>query len=648
MPEGAASSLNAASERAAALLTTNPARAEREAQAILTRAPNDPRALLILASARRRQGDAKAAHVVLQPLARAYPRAAMTHYELGLVLADLGDANPAITALRRATSLNRELTDAWRALGDLLFLQGDVTGAEAAFAEHARSAVTDPALKPAAKALFEGRLEVADDLLRAHVAAHLNDVAAMKMLAEVRVRQTRYDDAEVLLSRCLELDSANDAARFVYAEALYRQQKAAEATAQAERLLARKPTDAAYRNLLAGCLALIGDDARSISLYDALLVDYPTQPRLWLNLGHGLRAVGRQEDAMAAYKRCMVLAPSMGDAYWSVANLKTASFTPEEEAAMRLQAKRPDLPAEDRLHFHYALGKALEDRRDYAAAFEHYASGAKLRRGETPYSADEIHAQTLRSLSLFTRGFFAEQSGSGYESAEPIFIVGLPRSGSTLIEQILASHSQVEGTMELPHIGLIAQSLAKGSAFADLGRTYIAETKVYRTLGKSYFIDKMPNNFMHVGLIHLILPNAKIIDARRHPMGSSFSAFKQLFAQGQAFSYDLTDIGRYYRDYVDLMRHFDQALPGRVHRVIYEDMVEDTETEVRRLLDYCGLPFEDACLRFYETSRTVRTVSSEQVRRPIFRDGIDQWRNFEPWLDPLKAALGPALESWRN
>ena len=249
---------------------------------------------------------------------------------------------------------------------------------------------------------------------------------------------------------------------------------------------------------------------------------------------------------------------------------------------------------------------------------------------------------------MFNGEFFSAQDGVGCESDAPIFIVGLPRSGSTLIEQILASHPQVEGTMELPHIGLIAQSLTKGAAFADLGLGYIKDTAIYRKLDRPFFVDKMPNNFNHVGLIQLILPKAKIIDARRHPMGSCFSAFKQHFAQGQSFSYDLTDLGRYYRDYVELMRHFDQVLPGRVHRVIYEDMVEDTEGEVRRLLDYCGLPFEEACLRFYENNRAVRTVSSEQVRRPIFRDGLDQWRNFEPWLGPLKTALGPALESWRN
>jgi tetratricopeptide (TPR) repeat protein len=666
MAEAGLNWLNAAAERAAALLATDAPRAEREAEAILKVARNDPRALLIVGSARRRQGDARRARSILAPLAKAYPRAAMTHYELGLVFADLGEGPSAVAALRHAISLNRYLADAWRALGDQLFLDGDTAGAEAAFAEHARAAVTDPALKPAATALFEGRLDDADDLLRAHVTAHLSDGRALKMLADVRLRQERYADAEILFARCLELDPGSDAARFSYAQALFRQQKAGEAAVQLERLLVEKPQDPAYRNLLAGCLGMLGEDERVAKLYEDLLETYPKQPRIWLNYGHNLRAVGRSEDAKAAYKRSIALAPGLGDAYWSLANLKVASFTADEEEAMRVQAARGDLSADDRLHLHYALGKALEDKGDYAASFEHYASGARLRRAETVYSADDNHAQMLRSKRLFTPGFFADREGQGCPSREPIFILGLPRSGSTLIEQILASHSSVEGTMELPYVGLIANGLAApaaasagvsypdslagldAAALSRLGQSFLDGAGQHRKLGRPFFIDKMPNNFNYIGLIHLILPKAKIIDARRHPLGVCFSAFKQHFAQGQNFTYDLTDLGRYYRDYVELMDHFDAVLPGRIHRVIYENMVEDTEGQVRRLLDYCGLPFEDACLRFYENNRTVRTVSSEQVRQPIFRGGLEQWRRYEPWLGPLKAALGPALQDWRS
>jgi predicted Zn-dependent protease len=657
---------SAAVERAAALLATDPARAAREAESLLKLARNDPRALLIVASARRRQGDAKGALAILEPLAKAYPRATMTHYELGLVFADLGRRGSAIATLRHTVTLNRDLADAWRALGDQLFLEGDTAGAESAFAEHARAAVTDPALKPAAVALFEGRLEDADDLLRAHVTTHVTDGRGLKLLADVRLRQERYADAEILFARCLELDPGNDAARFCLAEALFRQQKAGEAVAQLERLLAKKPRESAYRNLLAGCLGLLGEDERVAKLYEGLLEDFPKQPRIWLNYGHSLRAVGRGDDAKAAYKRCIALAPGLGDAYWSLANLKVAAFTAEEEEAMRRQLARTDLAIDDQLHLHYALGKALEDRGDYAASFEHYASGARLRRSEIVYSADENRAQMLRSTRLFTPAFFAARPALGCPSTAPIFILGLPRSGSTLIEQILASHSAVEGTMELPYMGLIANSLAAagasagmgaypdtaagldGAALSRLGQSFIDSAGQHRKLGKPLFIDKMPNNFNYIGLIHLILPNAKIIDARRHPLGVCFSAFKQHFAQGQTFTYDLADLGRYYRDYVELMAHFDTVLPGRVHRVIYEDMVEDTEGQVRRLLDYCGLPFEEACLKFYENDRAVRTVSSEQVRRPIFRGGLDQWRRYEPWLGPLKEALGPALDAWRG
>ena len=651
-------SLAAIIARAATLLASDPELARRDAEALLRRAPNDPRILLILGSARRRLGDAAGARAVLEPLALAYPRAANTQYELGLTLIVLGERSTGAAALEQATGLNRDLAEAWRALGDLKFQDGDTAGAEAAYAQNRRASVTDPALRGPAEALFAGRIAEAEQQLRTHLTRHLADAEATRMLGEIYLRQSRHGDAEVLFARCLELAPGHDGARFSYADALFRQQKAPQAIAEVERLLTRAPNDPAYLNLLAANLALIGEDDRVIGIYEALVGDYPRQPRLWLNYGHTLRAVGRREDAVAAYQKSLKLAPGLGDAYWSLANLKVARLTRADETAMRAALSRPDLTADDRLHLHYALGKALEDRGDPARSFGHYAQGADLRRRETPYDADETTAQVRRAQALFTAELFEGKTGAGSGSNAPIFIVGLPRAGSTLIEQILASHSEVEGTMELPDIGVIARSLGPddpealraldGAALTALGDGYIEATRIHRKLGRRCFVDKMPNNFMHVGLIHLILPCAKIIDARRHPMASGFSAFKQHFAQGQSFSYDLTDLGRYYRDYVELMAHFDAVLPGRVHRVLYENMIEDTEGEVARLLDYCGLPFEPACLRFYENDRTVRTVSSEQVRRPIFRGGLDQWRAYEPWLDPLKAALGPALSDWRG
>ena len=660
-PVGAA----AAIDQAAALLASDPAEAERRARTFLQSAPNDPRAALILGSARRRLGDPKAARQVLEPLAKAYPRAANTHYELGMTRAALGETGGAIAALRHAVDLNRELAEAWRALGDLLFRTGDAAGADAAFAEHGRASVSDPRLRAAAEALNAGRLDEARQRLAAVLAAEPANPDAMRRLAEVFIRQDRYGEAERLLAHVLSLDPDFDGARFSYANALFQQQKAARALAQVEPLLAHEPHEPAYRNLKAACLALLGEFEPADAIHEGLVAELPEQPQVWLNYAHALRTVGKRDAAITAYRRCIALAPATGDAYWGLANLKLAVFTPEEEQAMRTGLATPGLSPGNRLHLNYALGKALEDRRDWAGSFEHYAKGAAERRLQAPYDADETAAMVDRSTALFTDAFFEARRDLGDRSDAPIFIVGLPRSGSTLVEQILASHPEVEGTMELPDIGILAVDLARerggaGTAYPGvlaglepaelrrLGEGYIESTWVQRKLGRSRFIDKMPNNFQHTGLIHLILPQAKIIDVRRHPMASCFSAFKQHFAQGQLFTYDLADVGRYYRDYVRLMTHYDRVLQGRVCRVIYEDLVDDTEREVRRMLDYLGLPFDPACLRFYENDRAVRTVSSEQVRRPIYRDGLSQWRAYEPWLDPLQAALGPALEGWRG
>ena len=651
---------------AANLLATDAAAAKREAESILQRTPGDPRVLLILASALRRLGDAKAAIDLLLPLAKAYPGAARTQYELGLVLGERNDAAGAINALRTAVSLNPELPEAWLALGDRLFAAGDLTAAEAAFAEHAKTSIQDPALRPIADALFANRAVEAEERIWAHLKSKPDDPAALHLLAESFQLQDRLEEAESVFAHCLGREPENDGARFSYATALFRRQAAAQALEQIEYLRRKAPESVAYRNLHAACLALGGRHDEALALYEGLLAQFPQHPRLWLNYGQALRTIRRRDDAVAAYQRAIGLSPQFGEAYWSLANLKTVPLSDGEKAAVLAQLARDDIETDDRLHLHFALGKALEDRRDHHGAFTHYAAGAKVRHQGLAYDAQAATALMERSCALFTRSFFATRAEGGSEDDAPIFVVGLPRSGSTLVEQILASHSQVEGTMELPDIGYIAQSLrgktTQGPARrypeaaadldprsrADLGNLYITRTQIHRAKKRAFFIDKMPNNFSHVGLIHLILPKAKIIDVRRHPMGACFSAFKQHFAQGQAFSYDLADLGLYYRDYVGLMRHYSMALPGRVHRVIYEDLIENTEGEVRRLLDHCGLPFEADCLSFYDNDRAVRTVSSEQVRRPIFREGLEHWRNYEPWLDPLKLALGPVMETWRD
>jgi tetratricopeptide (TPR) repeat protein len=555
---------------------------------------------------------------------------------------------------------------ALRLLGEALRRQGDSEAADAAYLRSIRASVNDPALLKAAQALSENRLDVAEADLRAILRARPTDVAAIRMLAETGVRVGRQADAEQLLLRCLELAPGFHAARHNLATLLHRQSRSVETLAHLDRLLAEDPGNLAYRNLRAAALVRIGEYAEASDIYRDILMKHPGNPLTWMSLGHALKTLGQSAESIEAYRRALALAPNLGEAWWSLANLKTFQFTEADVAAMTAQAARDEISDEDRFHLHYALGKAAEDARDFPRAFAHYEKGAALRREGLDYDAEETSRHVRRSKALFTGEFLAERAGQGCPAPDPIFIVGLPRAGSTLLEQILSSHSQVEGTQELPDIISMARRLggrakrASEGRYPDalaeltpadlkaLGEEYLSRAAVHRKLGRPFFIDKMPNNFAHLGLIHLALPNAKVIDARRHPLGCGFSAFKQHFARGQGFSYDLTDVGRFYADYVELMAHFDAVLPGRVHRVIYEAMVADPETEVRRMLAYCGMPFEAGCLRFYENDRAVRTASSEQVRKPIFTDAADHWRNFVAWLGPLKAALGPVLEAYPN
>jgi tetratricopeptide (TPR) repeat protein len=540
---------------------------------------------------------------------------------------------------------------------------GDDAAADSARSRFLKTSTQDPRLLSAAAALCDNEIATAETLLRTHLRERPTDIAAIRMFAEVAARLGRYRDAENLLARCLELAPSFHGARHNFAVVLFRQGKSAAALPEVERLLAAEPRNPNYLSLQAAVLAGIGEYERAVGIYKEVLAQYPSQARIWMSYGHALKTSGRTAEGIAAYRRTIELEPRFGEAWWSLANLKTFRFSAQDIEGLRAQLARADLTPEDRYHLHFALGKALEDLSDHGASFTHYEQGNALRRSQLHYDASHTSRHVARSRALFTREFFAARAGAGASAGDPIFIVGLPRAGSTLVEQILASHPQVEGTMELPDVPAIAQSLGPGTRggtarypevlselspaeLRALGDTYLARTRIQRKSAAPFFIDKLPNNFLHVGLIHLMLPNAKIIDARRHPLGCCFSAFKQHFARGQSFTYDLAELGAYYRDYVELMAHFDEVLPQRVHRVLYERMVQDTESEVRRLLDYCGLAFEPQCLRFYENERAVRTASSEQVRTPIFREGLDQWRHYEPWLGPLKSALGPALAAY--
>ena len=656
--------LDVALAHGARLLETKPELAEQQAEAILEAAPGHPVALRLLGVAKRLQGDASGARPVLEDLARANPRWAAAHYELGLTFAALNEDKAATAAFGRAVQLKPDFSDAWRALGDQLTLAGEVPAADRAYARHIQASVNDPRLMAAAQALCDDNLPVAERLLRDHLKAQSTDVAAMRMLAEVGGRLGRYADSELLLERALELAPGFAAARHNYAIVLHRQEKAVEALVQIAQLLKIDPRNPTYLNLKAVILGKTGDYEEALRLYDQVLKAHPNQPKVWMSYGHALKTAGRLDDGVSAYRKSLALEPSLGEAYWSLANLKTFRFDEADADAMTWQLAREGLSDDDRLHLHYALGKSLEDAERWEESFRHYAAGAAIRRGQVDYDADEMTSRVERARALFTPEFFAAREGQGAAAPDPIFVVGLPRSGSTLVEQILSSHSEVEGTMELTEIISIARELSGRStrnepskypesvadldadALRALGERFLERTRIQRKSGRPFFIDKMPNNFLHTGLIFAILPRAKIVDARRHPMATCFSAFKQHFARGQNFSYDLAEVGRYWRDYAVLMAHFDRVQPGRVHRVFYERMVEDLEGETRRLLDYCGLELEPQCLRFWETERAVRTASSEQVRRPIFADAVEHWRNYRPWLGPLEAALGPAMEKY--
>jgi tetratricopeptide (TPR) repeat protein len=659
-----AGKLEPALQQAVVLLKSGqPQQAEQQIHAILAAAPHEPNALFLLAKARQLQGASAEALALLDGLlarGRDWPS---VHQEKGLILRQCGDLRGSVAALRRLVALDPSRAAAWGLIAEMLTSLGEQSAADEAMREYLKAAARPEVLVKVAELVAQGKLAEAEPRCRDYLRHSPDDVDAVRLLAEIATRLGVFDDAEQLFARCIALAPQFHLARAGYAHVLMRQSRFDQSLAEIDKLLAVDPDNTSYRILLASVLVRVGRHREAIDNYQRV-VARPGHTALDLaSLGHALKTVGRTSEAIDAYHRAIALDPLFGDAYWSLANLKTFDFNDQEVDAM-IEAAASDrcLPREYPA-LCFALGKAYEDRGQYAQAFAQYQRGNARRRTEIRYSADENRAVSEDLMRACTAELFQRHAADGCPDPAPIFIVGLPRSGSTLVEQVLASHSQVDGTGELPEIIEIARRLsgrrrpADASRYPDilqqldagqlreLGQEYIERTRIQRR-DAPYFIDKMPNNFPHIGLIHLILPNARIIDTRRHPMASCFSAYKQLFATGQNFSYDLGDLGRYYADYVALMAHWDRVLPGVVLRVFYEETVRDTEAAVRRLLDYCGLPFEERCLRFYETERAVRTASSEQVRKPIYHAAVEHWRHFEPQLQQLRTALGSALTEY--
>ncbi|MCR9278737.1 MAG: sulfotransferase [Pseudomonadaceae bacterium] len=615
-----------------------------------------------LAVCLRYQDKADDASQILERVLDAQPDHGRAHQEAAHIYFARNQLERARESYERAVACNTSLLASWKALANLYALF-DLT-LNPAFRNRQSQVLEQidyleglaPALRGVLDLTCEGKLAKADAICRAYLRDNKTDVEGMRLLADIGVRLGVLLDAEFLLETAAELEPDNRRVKSDLANAYLRMQKFDSALAHTRQLVRDHPQRLELAALHANALASSGHHDAAIELYDDVLANSSGQHQLHIMRGHALKTVGRLDDAIASYRAGYEVRPSHGDAYWSLANTKTYRFAGYELESMRHWAKQPSTSLDDQAHLHFALGKALEDRQQFAQAFEHFERGNALKQSQLQHNPDNVIARVADLQRTCDSKLFARHEHSGHDASDPIFILGLPRAGSTLLEQILASHSKIDGTFELPHVIALAQRLRKGSDsgypgvlaelepswFARFGRQFIEQTAVHRGQAPM-FIDKNPNNFFHIGLIRLMLPNARIIDARRHPMACCFSGFKQLFGQGQEFTYDLQAIGSYYRQYVALMDHWDRVLPGFVLRVQHEDVIDDLEGQTHRMLEFCGLDFEEQCLRFFETDRAVRTPSSEQVRQPIYRSGMDSWKNYDGQLEPLKQALGPEL-----
>jgi len=634
------------------------AQAMVEVRRLRAHAPTNRDLLYMLAVSQRYLGHVEDALATLATLEAFHPRYPRLFQERGHCFVTMRSADSAIAAFEQAVHLNPALPASWSALQMLYRIAGRPDRSQNAADNVARLKSMPQAVVTAYSMYADGELEQSEHLVRQYLVQHGDHVEGLRLLAKIGIDRDALGDALYLLERVLALIPDHHAARYEYTVALLKQHKFVAAEKELQRLLANDPNNSICRTTYATTLLGLGQVDRAIALYQELLIETPRDPELQLSLGHALKTRGEQAEAIAAYRATTSLRAKFGEAYWSLANLKTYRFADDELAGMRRDEADPTTQPVDRYHLCFALGKALEDRGDYAGSFTYYERGNALKRAESRYCAELVERDAQLQIEVCSREFFAARRGFGCQSAAPIFIVGLPRSGSTLVEQILASHTQVDATMELAEVTRLVASLQgtnreapadqpvypailarlTAADFERLGEQYLADSSHYRGT-KPHFVDKMPNNFRYLGLIQLMLPNAKIIDARREPMACCFSNFKQLFAAGQEFAYSLDDLARYYRVYSRLMAHWQAARPGAILCVKHEDVVADLESQVRRILDFCALDFEPGCVEFHKTKRPIHTASSEQVRQPLYQEGVDHWRHYEPWLGPLAAAL---------
>ena len=644
----------------------NFAEAENYLLAMISEVPKNGDILYLLAVCQRYQKNHFQALDTLKRLRLLVPDHSRAYQEIGHVYRAMNQVDAALNSYSQATLINPALEASLRCQIEILRVvkRPDLAVRLADLEQELKELkAIPPPLLAVTDLISQGKLVKAEQLCKAFMQKNPKHIEGMRLLADIGVRLGVLEDAEFLLETALEFSPQSTKVRVDYIQVLRKQQKYQEALANAKILIQQEPNNPQFQSVFAVESMQSGDYDTALTTFDSILKILPEEPVTLTSRGNALKTQGRKEEAIDSYRRAIKKYPAHGEAYYSLANLKLFSFTDKEIEAMESQEANPGISYMARIYLDFALGKAYEDMGDFDKAFSYYERGNSFKRSQSRYKAEDITTEFHAQADVFDDSFVQAIASSGAKAADPIFIVGLPRSGSTLLEQILASHSQVDGTMELPNILSLAQKLRRGDklsgtshypsvlktldaeALSKFGEAYIKDTRVHRG-SAPFFIDKMPNNFRHIGLINLILPNAKIIDARRHPMGCCFSAFKQLFHEGQEFTYGLEQVGTYYKDYVELMDHWDKVLPGKVLRVQYEEVVSDLDTQIRRILDYCGLDFEENCISFYETDRSVRTPSSEQVRQPIYQSGVDQWKNFEANLEPLKKALGPVLKRY--